>query len=196
MEVKLLQEQVVCAVYKIHMTRDFPAAERKPLSALLGMLREGRYFVYGCYEGERLAAYACLCRSDSGKTLLLDYYAVVPAFRSQGVGSGFLARLREVCGDYRGIVLEIESMESAQGEEEHRLRQRRKDFYLRCGVEETDIFCRVYGVHYQILFFPFSPQWDNNLAYTELDSFYRTFIPTRLYPQKVFYFPPYGPGCE
>ena len=39
MEVKLLQEQVVCAVYKIHMTRDFPAAERKPLSALLGMLR-------------------------------------------------------------------------------------------------------------------------------------------------------------
>ena len=116
MEVKLLQEQVVCAVYKIHMTRDFPAAERKPLSALLGMLREGRYFVYGCYEGERLAAYACLCRSDSGKTLLLDYYAVVPAFRSQGVGSGFLARLREVCGDYRGIKQAIESLESAMGE--------------------------------------------------------------------------------
>ena len=196
MEVKLLQEQVICAVYQIHMTRDFPADELKPLSAILGMLREGRYFVYGCYDGERLAAYACLCRSDSGKTLLLDYYAVVPAFRSQGVGSAFLARLRETCGEYRGIVLEIESVESAQGEEERRLRQRRKDFYLRCGVRETDIFCLVFGVYYQILFFPFSPQWDSRLAFTELDSFYRSFIPENLYPQKVFYFPPYGNGTR
>lgn len=192
MEIKLLSKQVVCAVYQIHMTRDFPSSELKPLSAILGMLEAGRYQVYGCYEGERLIAYACLCRSTSGKTLLLDYYAVLPAFRSQGVGSAFLTSLREIGGDYRGIVLEIEAVEFAKSEEERALRQRRKSFYLRCGVQETDIFCEVYDVDYQILFFPFTSQWDNALAFSELDSFYRSFIPQNLYLKKVFYRPPYG----
>ena len=192
-QVMLLAEQTVQAVYQIHMQEDFPAAELKPLSTVLKLMRTGRYLAYGYYEDRVLLAYALMCISQDKKTLLLDYYAVVSGGRSKGVGSSFLQALKgELQESYQGIVLEIEDVEKAQGEEELAVRERRKGFYLKNGVEETDIFCQVYGVDYQILFFPYTEQWDSALVHGELDAFYRTFFPPELYRKKVFYRPPYS----
>lgn len=189
-----LAEQTLSAIYQVHMVRDFPSSELKPLSAILDWMRKGRYVAVGCYQGEELLAYACLCRSLSGETLLLDYFAVVGDRRSQGVGSAFLRQLHQNFQEkeeYQGIVLEIESVESARNREEQQLRERRKQFYLRCGVEQTDIFCRIYGVDYQILFYPFRQGKSGDFVCLELDSFYRLFLTPQRYRQHVSYSQPY-----
>ena len=131
-----LAEQTLSAIYQVHMVRDFPSSELKPLSAILDWMRKGRYVAVGCYQGEELLAYACLCRSLSGETLLLDYFAVVGDRRSQGVGSAFLRQLHQNFQEkeeYQGIVLEIESVESAGTGKNKRLGREGNSFISAAG---------------------------------------------------------------
>ena len=76
------------------MARDFSPNEIKPLWLLLLQRLRGRYDGFVCrYAGEP-AGYMLFIRDGKGHTLL-DYYAIEPAFRTQGYGSAFF---QAVCG--------------------------------------------------------------------------------------------------
>lgn len=82
--------------------------------------------------------------------VLLDYFAIAPAFRGQGIGEKVLAELQKRCKGKR-LVLEIESTKV----EADNLKQRlsRKAFYERCGMRTLDYSVMVMGVEMEVLTF-------------------------------------------
>jgi ribosomal protein S18 acetylase RimI-like enzyme len=80
--------------------------------------------------------------------VLVDYLAVLPEARSRGIGGEVLRQIAEKYPDKR-IFLEIESPEESAPNNAQRLK--RKSFYLRNGLSETNIHIRIYGNHMELL---------------------------------------------
>ena len=100
------------AVYQERMTADFPADELRPLSSMKDLHAQGNYLVYGCYDEQGLAAYAALVLREGAA--LLDYYAVDASRRGQGVGQKCLSLLQKEPLGADFLLLEVESVESAE----------------------------------------------------------------------------------
>lgn len=124
----------------------FPASERKPFAMIIKMYRRGKTDIW-CVEREgRFAGLAITINGPD--TILLDYFAVEPDCRGQGVGAEVLARLREIYGGKR-FFLEIES--TLEPSPELELRKRRKNFYLRCGLQPMGVQVYLFGVKMELL---------------------------------------------
>lgn len=78
MELRRLDAQETGRLYAQKMLRDFPRSELKQLSAILRLMDEKVYDVFGGYKGEELAAYALVYRLQGSRVALLDYLAVEP----------------------------------------------------------------------------------------------------------------------
>lgn len=150
-ELRRLEGDLLRTVYRDHLKADFPPEERKPLFAIEGLVRGGRYDTLGLYEGETLLAYAFLWRDREGRCVLLDYLAVCRGGRGRGVGSGFLALLGEHYRDFDGILVESEALGAEASPEENAVRRRRIEFYTRAGFRKLDYEVRLFGVHYVVL---------------------------------------------
>lgn len=129
--------------------RAFPRSERKPFSIIRRMHKEGRSIVWlaRTTDGrfERFAGMASTIESDS--TTLLDYFAVSKRLRGQGYGSAFLQRLL-LCYADKGLFVEIEAADQDDPTGEKR---RRKQFYLRNGLEELHVTAILFGVRMELL---------------------------------------------
>lgn len=152
MELRFLTEAQMKEIYNKHMVEDFPSDELKPFGIISELVSRKLYFAYGLYEDDRLFAYAFLCRSENGRYILLDYFAVTGGKRGLGIGGHFLDVLKMECSDYEGMFIEVENAGYAKDEEERLIRLRRIDFYRRNGVLDTDVCCRLFGVEMNIMF--------------------------------------------
>lgn len=174
------------AIYDAHMPEAFPPSELRPWKNMEMLESEGHYRAYALYEDDTLIAYAFLSSKD-GRYALLDYYAVLSTRRGGGIGSRFFELLREEMHALDGILLEVESVESATTEEERILRERRIAFYLRNGCRLTDVKCLLYGVDFRILELPIQKAAESATAvFTALDSIYHTMFPKALYEKVCF----------
>lgn len=152
MELKQMTPAEFSAVYQERMTADFPADELRPLSSMKDLHAQGNYLVYGCYDEQGLAAYAALVlREDAA---LLDYYAVDASRRGQGVGQKCLSLLQKEPLGANFLLLEVESVESAQTPAQVEERTRRIRFYHHCGCSETPVYAHLFGVEFLILCLP------------------------------------------
>lgn len=151
MEIRELEPAQITFVYNTYMEIDFPKDELKPLKAITAMFAQGIYDCLGLYQGEELVAYAFFVKHQERRMLLLDYLAVTPAHRSGGVGSIFIALMKEYYAGYQAILLECESECTAPDEEQRLIRKRRIHFYLRNGCTRTPVKSFLYGVEYEIL---------------------------------------------
>ncbi len=113
-ELRPLTELQLRQLYREHVARDFPPAERRPLSAILRLRRRGDYDTWGVFDGDALAAYAFLWRGAD--CALLDYLAVCRDARGQGYGTRALELVK---GQYGPVPLlaEVEAPERAAGGE-------------------------------------------------------------------------------
>ncbi|MCC8075121.1 MAG: GNAT family N-acetyltransferase [Clostridiales bacterium] len=148
---KRLEPDELRIVYKEHIREDFPRGERRPLFAMEKMRKAGRYDCYGYYRDDKLIAYACYILPQSGSYALLDYFAVVPELRGQGIGGEFLRSLKGTVSAKSGVFIEAESPDSAKSEDERQIRERRIRFYLSNGAKRTNSRCLLFGVDYNIL---------------------------------------------
>ena len=172
-------------IYETEMQRDFLPQELKPLADILRLREENLYVGYGWFEEEELRAYAFLCRAKEGSCLLLDYFAVCAPFRSMGYGSQCLMNLREVCGQYAGILAEVEDADAVEEGAERRQRQKRISFYARNQLRHTRLVCRLFGVDYILMYAPCGQDLPDEALFKEMEGIYHTLFDPERYEKHV-----------
>lgn len=135
-------------IYRLYR-QAFPRSERKPFAIIRKMHREGRTIVWLARTTDgRLERFAGMATTIEGDGItLLDYFAISPKLRGKGYGSAFLRRLLLGYED-KGLFVEIEA---ADQDDPDRLKLRRKDFYLRCGLEALNVIAMVFGVRMELM---------------------------------------------
>ena len=103
-----LNEKELTQVYLDEMRRDFPPTELKPLSMILNSEADGTAHTWGVFDGETLAAYLLMVRPAGSRVSQLDYFAVLPEYRSAGLGAQLLADLPQHERGAQAILIEAE----------------------------------------------------------------------------------------
>lgn len=185
MKIRKLMVPEMKNIYETEMQRDFLPEELKPLADILRLREENLYVGYGWFEEEELRAYAFLCRAKTGRCLLLDYFAVCAPFRSMGYGSRCLVDLREACGQYAGILAEVEDADAVEEEEERCHRQKRISFYERNRLRHTSLVCRLFGVDYILMYAPCGQDLPDEALFEEMEGIYHTLFDPERYEKHV-----------
>ena len=191
----------ITKVYKEHLMRDFPRDEIKPLFVIKGHMKNQSYQAFGLFKSPSafdaqdgtdsrpdladLLAYAFLFGKPSGGLLLLDYFAVIPEARQQGIGSRFLEMLSQRISQSAGLAAEVESIRAAADEKDRLARQRRLDFYLACGFRSTAVKGKIFGVDYDIVFRPLNSDWDSGIVRREIEKLYGSMMSKLMYKLNI-----------
>ncbi len=136
--------------YKEKLQRDFPPDELKPYATLEKLIGQGDYHCYLFTDRpDHPVAYAYLM--DCGEFVLLDYLAVEPSTRGQGIGSQVLPVLiNEIVGN-RTMLIEAENPACAQSLPDQGVRKDRVRFYQKAGMRLSGVLSSAFGVEYRIL---------------------------------------------
>lgn len=146
---ELNTNEIIGAYQKLH--DHFPENEIRKLKHVIPLLREELYIGYGLFIESTCIAYALLAKTKISNYLLLDYFAVNEEFRNKQFGSILLAHISKGNGEFNGIVVEVESLESAKNISETDERKRRIEFYKRNHFTDTNLKSMVYGVEYALM---------------------------------------------
>lgn len=183
-EFRLLTRAELAEMYDLHMKRDFPANELKPLSRLLKMIDQGVYEPYALFRDKALIAYAFYWRVGEEPYRMLDYFAVVSEERNKGVGSALLRDMLErFCRDGHGVFGEVEAPVTGD-EATDALRRRRLDFYLRAGMRRVGYTSRVFGVPYLVI--ARGPEISDQALMETHRRIYREGLSQKAYEKNVF----------
>ena len=148
MEIVLRKPQTACdwlRLYGLYLEA-FPASERKPFAVIRRMFREGKADVWCILGAGKFVGMATTVNGND--RILIDYFAVTEKYRGKGIGSGAMGCLLNLYGQ-KGVFLEIESTQTPGSEAE--LRQKRKAFYVSCGLEPLQVQSKVFGVPMELL---------------------------------------------
>lgn len=168
---RLLTEQEINIIYEQHMKRDFPPEELPPFPPAMELIASGEGWFFGIFdkaqdggiEGahemkqdgmnsdidlEDLAAYMQVLKPEVCSYALLNYYAVLPAYRNQGLGERLLGELQMHLPKVQGIIIEAEIPKKS---EDAGIAQRRLGFYERVGAVNTMWEEQVYDAWYYVL---------------------------------------------
>ena len=134
MELRRLTDRELIPWYEQELTEAFPPNERKPFGDILALMDQGRYEVWGLFDGDTLLGYATLWMEPADKScILLDYLGVTAARRNGGLGSQIVRMLAEQLAGKSLLLIEAERPVEGDDLAENALRQRRLRFYERCG---------------------------------------------------------------
>lgn len=185
LSLRLLNKEEVENIYHTHMVNDFPKAELKPLKGIMELIDENIYDCFGLFEADVLKAYGYF-GGQGVSWRLLDYYAVCVPFRGKGYGSQFLRLLLREYQNCQGIFVEIESLNDTVEEAEQLKRRRRKKFYNRNGFSDSGLYCRLFGVGYDILYYAAGETTVSAAeAEKQLAKIYQLFLPQNIYQENV-----------
>ena len=145
--------------YKALYESSFPASERKELDYMLTGEHSHAYKVLVISTPHHPVAGMVITVAHGGLTML-DYFAVSPDLRGQGLGHAALPLIRDRVRESGGghFFLEIETppplcipRDPCHNAEQ---RVRRKAFYLSAGMVETGVRAFIYGNDMELLAFP------------------------------------------
>ena len=180
--------QEVRDVYQNYVVKDFPRNERKTLKMIEDALERNEYQCFGAKENDEIQAYAFFVRVEKeGQTLLLlDYLAVRKELRDTGVGSWFLQNIsNNVLKDADIALLEVDNPDYAKDDEELSIRNRRLQFYLRNGLQDTSVRAWVFGAEYSILEIPVHGQHGYEVVKATYEVLYQSILPPRIYARMI-----------
>lgn len=176
---KVLNENEIKFVYNNFMIHDFPKDELKPLSSILKMYTEKIYLCFGFFSEQdktnsmdSIKGYAFFTIPKNNNTAHLDYYAVLSSVRNSGYGSKFITLLKEEMKNFDAIINEVEQPEKSVDFEEKILRERRIKFYIKNGFKTTLIKSNLFGVDYNIMYFPIKKTFTDSEIHDALSSIY------------------------
>ena len=183
LELRLMDEEQIRLLYDRSLSRDFPPSELKSLSSILHMHRRREYDVIGAYERNAFVGYALVYYPQDQRLALLDYFAVEPSYRRQGLGGTILKLLRmhyERSTD--ALLIECERPKSAPDESEARKRIR---FYTQAGAMLTRVRIWLFGVEYSILVLPCAHEIPNCDWAGQMMQMYKQMLPDELFHANV-----------
>ncbi|MCR5558283.1 MAG: GNAT family N-acetyltransferase [Butyrivibrio sp.] len=178
---KLSKSQVE-SIYREKMVVDFPAAEIKPLEAILKAMDKGLYESFGLYDEAGIMGYTFLVKID--RDYLVDYLAVFDGRRNNGAGSQMIRLLAEYLKDADNIILEVENPDFADDQEKE-LQTRRYNFYKRNGCSDTGLRVRCFGVPFRIIRMNRNFSKDHDSLWALYQSFYRMMLPKELFEKNL-----------
>ncbi|MGN1445452.1 MAG: GNAT family N-acetyltransferase [Eubacteriales bacterium] len=146
----------------------FPASERKEFSFMTeGSLSPAYDLLVIETDKESVAGLVILV--SHGQFILLDYLAVSPSLRGQGIGHAVLPLIRAFCAsNHPGAHLFLEIETPTPGCENNAQRLRRKAFYLSAGLCETGVHAKIYGTDMELLSYPEDAPFVTFAAYADL----------------------------
>ena len=115
--------------------------------------------------------YAFIVKQE--KNYLVDYLAVFPGVRNQGVGTKMLRLLESHLSDAEMIMLEVEDPAFAENEMQESQQKRRVAFYKRNGWKDTGLRVVCFGVPFIILRSKESSPMGNDLLWETYRNFYK-----------------------
>ncbi len=174
----VLNNEQIEFIYNKYMSVDFPPDELKPLPHLLRMVDEGLCTYYALFEGGEVLSYFGLCVKDG--YALVDYLAVNPEKRGQGIGTKTLELLKKAAGE-NILLIECEDILAASDPSEREIRKRRINFYERSGFKLCGVKARLFGVDYVLLTFPENTP-DPKLGYSTV---YRAMLGEEMYNKNM-----------
>lgn len=162
----------------------FPPSERKPLSYMLTGPHAAAYEVLVISTPDtRVAGMVITVRHE--ELVMLDYFAVSPTLRGQGIGRAVLALLQKRYADGH-FFLEIETpaplcdpRDPCPNPEQ---RSRRKAFYLTAGMVETGVHAFIYGNDMELLAFP---EDAGHITFEGYDALLRATFPAGMEAEKI-----------
>lgn len=163
MQWRLLTPAEMADVYENQMRRDFPPEELKPLASILELMARGDCRSFGVFDAPEseapaplaaLAAYLLVVKPVACRAALLDYFAVLPAWRAHGLGAQLMDGLRARMADTDGVLIESEWPARAA---DPAMARRRLGFYARAGAQDTGWHNRAYGGYFNVLLLPCGP---------------------------------------
>ncbi len=158
---KELSAEEIIDIYSNTVVLHFPKAELKPIENVKKYLEKGLYAGYGFFENGRFLAYAFFLILRKERKLLLDYYAVLPEYRNDSIGSAFLQSLKNTLSCADGIYIESENPDYAKDKVEQIIREKRIAFYHRNGAVSTNVLSTLFQVPYRILYLPLLQEGKN-----------------------------------
>lgn len=150
METRLLSKSQLKEVYFKYLVNDFPPSERIPYRRLARLLKQGRYYPYGLYEGDTFIGYSFFVSAPGSNSFMADYLAILQEYRNKGFGAECLKVLNKNFENLDYVIFEVEDPAFAGQEEDRRLMERRIHFYTRNGMHFTKLKVCTFGVHYLI----------------------------------------------
>lgn len=176
-----LTEAQLETLYLNDVYRDFPESEIKPWQVVHDLYKKGFYIPLGCFKNGVLIAYVLLIALKEKRTVLLDYFAVLPEYRNSGTGSAILKELRQFCAPFAdNILIESEYPDSSPDRD---TAIRRLGFYRRAGADLTDTQVRLFGVRFLIFTLRCGSRPCD--AAGEIESIYRVSVPKEQYDDVV-----------
>lgn len=179
-----LTKTEILSIYTTHAVRHFPDSERKPVSAIERMMDEGIYTGYGLFmnpPSHELLCYGFFTAIPGIQNILLDYFAVLEKYRNLGIGSHFLAYIKDLVTEYNGFLIESEDPDFTADEEERLIQEKRLAFYSKNNASFTGIRADVFDVHYRLLYFPIGKQPDLPILYSDFCEIYHNMISEKNY---------------
>jgi len=153
------------AMYILYRTSS-PRAERKPFGFIRKAYRQGKTDIWCILRDGTFLGFAATMNSPS--LIMLDYLAICPKYRGQGVGTAALRQIMERYS-HKEFLLEIESPFEPGPDQENR--QKRKQFYVNCGMEPLYIMADVFGIKMELL----GKNCREDLDFQRYRDFYRDF---------------------
>lgn len=126
----------------------FPKDEKKPFSLILEKTAEGLMEILILIKDN--SPVGLMITLQNNDLVLLDYFAIDTMRRGEGLGSVALDLFRQRYSGKR-CLLEIEIIDD--NAENALQRRQRKNFYLKNGLYETNIWVTLFGVDMEILIF-------------------------------------------
>ncbi len=132
-------------IYKLYR-QAFPRYERKPFSLIRSMHKKGKTDVWFFENNGNFAGFAITINGKNA--ILIDYLAIEPNKRGQGMGTEILQQLKQHYAPL-GIFVEIESVFCESENLDERLQ--RKRFYLNNGMLPMHVMVILFGVEMELM---------------------------------------------
>lgn len=145
MKLDFATKEQIPLIQELYM-QSFPSEERKPFTFMQKGQKKGRFQILALTEAEEVQGLVITVLD--GDIVLVDYLAIKPSKRNNGIGSEAISLIMKRFEGKR-VFLEIEIPEEGADNLEQRLK--RKQFYLKNGFKENGIRVSLFGVRMEVL---------------------------------------------